>query len=51
MDDTDALELTGLETFVVALLRGGPLVVPGDPDVDVENTGTSQPSGAMAPRS
>ena len=28
MDDTDALELTGIEDFVRALLAGGPFVVP-----------------------
>ena len=36
MDDTDALELSELEAFVLALLDGGPLVAPADPAAAAE---------------
>jgi hypothetical protein len=44
MDDTDALELTGFEGFVLALLGGGPLVVPDDSDAAEDDTGGSPAS-------
>jgi hypothetical protein len=44
MDDTDALELSGIEAFVVALLGGGPLVVPDDPDAAEDDRGGSPAS-------
>ena len=37
MDDTDALELIGIEGFVLALFNGGPLVVPDDPDPTLDD--------------
>jgi hypothetical protein len=39
--DTDALELTGLEAFVLALLDGELLVVPDDPDAAGDGTSGS----------
>jgi len=40
MDDTDALELTGLEAFVLALLGGGPRVVPAPDAAEDETDGS-----------
>ena len=37
--DTDPLELADMEAFTLALLTGGPLVVPDDTDGAVDDTG------------
>jgi hypothetical protein len=44
MDDTDALELIGLEAFVLGLLGSGPRVVPDDPDAAEDETDASPAS-------